>query len=113
MNTAPSAAQSPGSTVNSLLASMSALGTTWFIVTAAPSSASVPTPGRLAILTLASVSPVSVSAKRKSAAVKVYAVSWAVVTVLSAAVGAVLVEAVPTVICKTARPGDAVLVNQP
>ena len=63
-------------------------------MTAVPSSARVPGVGTVTIFTLASVSPVSVSAKPKSAASKVYAVSWAVVTVLLAAVGAVLVTVV-------------------
>ena len=50
---------------------MSALGTTWSTVTAVPSCVSEPAPGRVTIFTLASVSPASVSAKLKFAAVKV------------------------------------------
>ena len=69
---------------------MSALVTTWSGVTGAPASARVPNAGKLSIFTLASVAPVSASAKPKSSALKVYVVSEPIVTVLSAAVGAVL-----------------------
>ena len=69
---------------------MSALVTTWSGVTAVPSSARVPAAGRDTIRTLASVSPAFVSAKPNSDAVKVYAVSRGVKTVLLAAVGAIL-----------------------
>ena len=68
--------------------------------TAVPSSASVPAAGTVTIVTLASVSPASASSKPKSSAVKAYARSSPVVTVLWAAVGAVLVVAAPTVISK-------------
>ena len=61
--------------------------------TAVPSSARVPTAGRVTIFTLASVSPASASAKPKSSASKAYAVPATAVTVLSAPVGAVLVPA--------------------
>ena len=67
--------------------------TTSSAMTAVPSSASVPTAGRVTIVTLASVAPASSSSKPKSSAVKVYGLSSPVVTVLSAAVGAVLVGA--------------------
>ena len=69
---------------------MSALVTTSFVVTAVPSTARVPSAGSVTIFTLASVSPVSASAKPKSASLKVYGLSTTVVTVLWAAVGAVL-----------------------
>ena len=62
-------------------------------MTGVPSNASVPTAGRVTIFTLASVSPVSVSTKPKSSASKVYGLSTTVVTVLWAAVGALLVVA--------------------
>ena len=70
-----------------------ALVTTAFARTAVPSSARVPGVGTVTIFTLASVSPESVSAKPKSSASKVYALSSPVVTVLWSAVGAVLVPA--------------------
>ena len=50
----------------------------------------MPAAGTVTIFTLASAAPVSASMKPKSSAVKVYALSSAVVTVLWAAVGAVL-----------------------
>ena len=75
----------------SLPASISALVTTWSRVTSVPSSSRSPVPSRIVILTLASASP-SASEKPKSDAEKVYGVSTAVVTVLSEAVGSVLVE---------------------
>ena len=59
--------------------------------TAVPSSARVPAAGGVTIFTLASVSPASSSSNSKSSAVKAYALSSPVVTVLLAAVGAVLV----------------------
>ena len=55
-----------------------------------PLSVSAPNAGRLSIRTLASMSAGSASSKPKSSAAKVYAVSEPIVTVLSAAVGAVL-----------------------
>ena len=58
-----------------------------------PSSARVPSAGTVTIFTLASVSPASASMKPKSSAMKVYGLSSPVVTVLLAAVGAVLVVA--------------------
>ena len=60
--------------------------------TAVPSSARMPAAGVVTIFTLASAAPASASMKPKSAAVKVYALSSPVVTVLLAAVGAVLAE---------------------
>ena len=87
--------------------------TTSSAMTAVPSSASVPTIGRVTIVTLASVAPASSSSKPKSSAVKAYALSSPVVTVLSAAVGAVLVEAVPTVICKPPDRGTPFLSTTP
>ena len=69
-----------------------ALVTTASARTAVPLSASSPGVGTVTIFTLASVSPASSSMKPKSAAVKVYALSSPVVTVLWAAVGAVLAE---------------------
>ena len=75
-----------------------AVVTTCLSVTSVPSSASVPGVGRVTIVTLASAAPASVSAKPKSAAVKVYAASSSVVTVLLAAVGAVFVGVVPPVV---------------
>ena len=77
--------------------SMSTLEMTSSAITAVPSSANAPTTGRVAIFTLASVSAASASAKLKSSAVKVYAVSWTVSTVLSAAVGAALAPPATTV----------------
>ena len=71
---------------------MSALATTSSTVTAVPSSASSPGVGTVTIFTLASVSP-SASTKPKSPASKVYAAPTPVVTVLSAAVGAMLAAA--------------------
>ena len=71
-------------------ASIWALVTTSSARTAVPSSASVPSAGGVTIFTLASVSPASASSKPKSSAVKAYARSSPVVTVLWAAVGAVL-----------------------
>ena len=70
-----------------------ALVTTAFARTAVPSSASAPAAGTVTIFTLASAAPVSVSAKPKSSASKVYAAPTPVVTVLLAAVGAVLAAA--------------------
>ena len=72
-----------------------ALVTTAFARTAVPSSASAPAAGTVTIFTLASVSPVSASAKPKSPAVKVYVLPTPAVTVLSAAVGGVLGTVVP------------------
>ena len=56
----------------------------------------MPDAGGVTIFTLSSVSSVSVSAKPKSPAMKAYAVSWAVATVLSVPVGAVLKGVVET-----------------
>ena len=70
---------------------MSAFVMTWFRVTSVPSSSRSPALSRVVIVTLASVSPASSSEKLKSEAAKVYAVSSLVVTVLSEAVGALLV----------------------
>ena len=77
----------------SLPSSMSARVIAWSSITSAPSSSRRPSRSSAVILTLASVSGTpnrtrSMSEKLKSAAVNVYAVSSAVVTVLSAAVGA-------------------------
>ena len=77
----------------SMSPSIWALVTTWLSVTSGPLSARVPSSGTVTIFTLASVSPVSMSAKPKSSASKVYAVPAPVVTVLWSAVGAVLVPA--------------------
>ena len=77
---------------------MSALVTTWFVVTAAPASAKVPAAGRDTIRTLASVSLAFASAKPKSVAVKGYAVSRGVKTVLLAAVGAALTSNVTVMV---------------
>ena len=69
---------------------MSLAPTVWFTVAAVPSRLSAPAPGRVRSITSTSTSPVSVSAKPKSAALKVWVASSASVSVLSAAVGAVL-----------------------
>ena len=90
-----------------------ALVTTAAARTAVPSSASVPADGTVTIVTLASVAPASSSSKPKSSAVKAYALSSPVVTVLSSAVGAVLVGAVPTVICKPPDRGTPFLSTTP
>ena len=74
---------------------MSALGTTWPATAAVPLSARVPAAGRVSIRTLASVAPVSASTKPNWPSVKVCRADWAIVTVLSAAVGALLVAAPP------------------
>ena len=75
---------------------MSAFVIAWFSVTSAPSSSRSPALSRVVIFTLASVSPPSTSAKPKSEAEKVYAVSLSVLTVLFEAVGAVLEAVVGT-----------------
>src|SRR3954454_6446865 len=67
---------------------MFAAVTTWFAVTAAPLSLKVPAAGSAVILTDASVSPASTSAKLNCAVVNVNAVSSFVVTVFGLAVGA-------------------------
>ena len=70
-------------------------GTTSSAATAVPESARVPLPeaGGVTIVTLASAAPASASMKPKSSAVKVYALSSTVVTVLLAAVGTLLAGA--------------------
>ena len=70
-----------------LPSSMFAFVITWFTVTSTPPSSRSPAVSSVVIFTLESVSPVSAPANPKSAAVKVYAVSSFVVTVLSAPVG--------------------------
>ena len=69
---------------------MSARGMTSFLDTAVLPSFSVPSAGRVTIFTPPRLSPLSASAKLKSVAVKTWGVFSFVVTMLSAAVGAVL-----------------------
>ena len=69
---------------------MSDFAMTSFSSTSAPSNVRAPLLSRDVIFTPASVSRASASENLKSAAVNAYAVSWAIVTVLSEAVGAAL-----------------------
>ena len=69
--------------------------------TAVPSSARVPAAGTVTIVTLASVAPASASSKPKSSASKAYGRSSPVVTVLLAAVGAVLAVSLSATVTTT------------
>ena len=76
---------------------MSALEIVWLAATAPPSLLSEPAVGSVAIVTPASASPASTSAKPNSSAEKMWAVSSAVTTVLAAAVGTSFLAATSTV----------------
>ena len=76
---------------------MSVRGTTWFAVTAVPSSASMPAPGTVTTVTLNRASLPSASSKPNSADANTCGVPSCVVTVLLDPVGAVLAAVVPTV----------------